>query len=579
MKTNKQLLRNLTIPFILSFQILLVSESCAQPLNQKRTFTRQDSLRGTLNADRDWWNVTHYAIVVEPDYATKSIKGSNTMRFRVSKPGRKMQLDLQQPMRIDSIVEILPRPQTVSQNIPIQRRDLSFEWEGHVTWVDFARTLKAETDVTIQIYFHGTPVEARRPPWDGGWIWSKDKNGNPWMSVACQGLGASVWYPCKDHQSDEPDAGASLSIIVPGDLMAIGNGRQTSEIKLPSGKKQVTWEVKNPINNYNIVPYIGKYVNWNESYNGEKGKLDLSYWVLDYNLDKAKEQFTQVPKMLKCFEHWFGPYPFYEDGFKLVESPHLGMEHQSAVAYGNKYQNGYLGTDLSGTGWGKKWDFIIIHESGHEWFANNISTNDLADMWVHEGFTNYSETIYTGCEFGTEAGNDYVIGTRRQIQNDKPIIGPYGVNQEGSGDMYYKGGNLLHTIRQIINDDEKFRNILRGLNADFYHKTVDSRDVENYFSQKSGIDFSKVFDQYLRTTRIPVLEYKTANKKTLVRWSNCVDNFSMPVKIYGGNKGNNKDAFRINVTQTWQQLKQGYKEKSFQDAVDRNFYIQIKEVQ
>lgn len=501
------------------------------------------------------------------------------MRFRVLKEGRKMQLDLQQPMRIDSIIEILPRPLTASQNIPIQRRDLSFEWEGHVTWVDFARILKPETEATIQIYFHGTPVEARRPPWDGGWIWSKDKNGNPWMSVACQGLGASAWYPCKDHQSDEPDAGATLSLIVPEDLMAIGNGRMIGENKLAGGKKQVTWEVKNPINNYNIVPYIGKYVNWNESYDGEKGKLDLSYWVLDYNLDKAKEQFTQVQKMLKCFEHWFGPYPFYEDGFKLVESPHLGMEHQSAVAYGNKYQNGYLGTDLSGTGWGKKWDFIIIHESGHEWFANNITTNDIADMWVHEGFTNYSETIFTACEYGTEAGNDYVIGTRKQIRNDKPVIGPYGVNQEGSGDMYYKGGNLLHTIRQIVNDDEKFRSILRGLNADFYHKTVDSRQVENYISEKAGVDFSKIFDQYLRTTQIPVLEYKTENKKVMVRWSNCINNFNMPVRIYSGNKGNNKDAFWMNITPTWQQVKESFREKSFKDAVDRNFYIQIKEVQ
>jgi aminopeptidase N len=302
----------------------------------------------------------------------------------------------------------------------------------------------------LTLHFHGKPREAVRPPWDGGWIFSKDKLGRPWMSVACQGLGASVWYPCKDHQSDEPDNGAKLRITIPDTLVAVGNGRLTGKTSYQPGTMTWDWEVKNPINNYNIIPYIGKYVTWHETFDGEKGKLDCDYWVLDYELDKAKEQFKQAPLMLRCFEHWMGPYPFYEDGYKLVQAPHLGMEHQSAVAYGNQFKNGYLGRDLSGTGWGLKWDFIIIHESGHEWFANNITSKDLADMWIHEGFTNYSETLFTTCEFGVEAGNDYCIGTRKNIRNDIPVIGPYGVNQEGSGDMYYKGGNLLHTIRNII---------------------------------------------------------------------------------------------------------------------------------
>ena len=295
----------------------------------------------------------------------------------------------------------------------------------------------------------------------------KMQQDRPWMSVACQGLGASVWYPCKDHQSDEPDNGASLSIIVPDTLVAVGNGRLKNKISNNNGTTTYTWEVKDPINNYNIIPYIGKYVNWSDTLQGEKGTLDLSYWVLDYNLEKAKKQFEQVKPMLRCFEYWFGPYPFYEDGYKLVESPHLGMEHQSAVAYGNGYQNGYRGMDLSGSGWGIKWDFIIVHESAHEWFANNITTKDIADMWVHESFANYSETLYTEWLFGKEAGNEYNYGIRRRIENDRPIIGPYGVNKEGSGDMYYKGGNMLQTIRHAINDDEKFRNILRGLNQNF----------------------------------------------------------------------------------------------------------------
>jgi aminopeptidase N len=289
---------------------------------------------------------------------------------------------------------------------------------------------------TLALGFKGNPRVAKNPPWDGGWIFKKDKQGRPWMSVACQGLGASVWYPCKDHQSDEPDNGAVLMMTVPDTLVAVGNGRLISKKSFKAGTLTWRWEVKNPINIYNLVPYIGKYVNWTETFNGEKGKLDCSYWVLDYELDRAKEQFKQAPQMLKCFEYWMGPYPFYEDSYKLVQSPHLGMEHQSAVAYGNEFMNGYLGHDLSRTGWGLKWDFIIVHESGHEWFANNITSKDLADMWIHEGFTNYSETLFTECQSGKTAGDEYNYGTRRGILNDVPVIPAYGVNKQGSGDMY-----------------------------------------------------------------------------------------------------------------------------------------------
>jgi aminopeptidase N len=271
---------------------------------------------------------------------------------------------------------------------------------------------------------------------------------------------------------------------------------------------------------------------------GEKGKLDLSYWVLDYNLEKAKEQFKQAKLMLRAFEYWFGPYPFYEDSYKLVESPHLGMEHQSGIAYGNKFGNGYLGRDLSGSGWGLKWDYIIIHESGHEWFANNITTNDIADMWVHEGFTDYSETLFTEYCYGKEAGNDYNYGQRKGIQNDQPIIGPYGVNKVGSGDMYPKGANLIHTIRHSINNDSLFGQILRGLNKDFYHKTVTSNLVENYISKKSGINFQKTFDQYLRNIQIPQLNYVVDTIKATVtaNWTNCIAGFDMPITIIPTNK-------------------------------------------
>ncbi|HKC37343.1 MAG TPA: M1 family metallopeptidase, partial [Chitinophagaceae bacterium] len=426
------------IIIIFNCSLLIINSVDAQ-------FTHQDTLRGSNGPGRDWWNVIAYKIYVQPDFNLKSITGWNEISFKVTKANKNnlMQVDLQQPLSIDSI-------------LLDEKKIIKISREGNVYWIDFENEKFSiasgggmEQHYKLKIFYHGNPVIAKQPPWDGGWIFKRDAKGRPWMSVACQGLGASVWYPCKDYQGDEPDAGAMLQIKVPNTLMAIANGKLVAEEAQNDKTIVYSWAVQNPINNYNIVPYIGNYVNWKETYEGEKGKLDCSYWVLDYNLEKAKKQFQQVPLMLKAFEYWFGPYPFYEDGYKLVEAPHLGMEHQSAVAYGNKYGNGYLGMDLSASGWGLKWDYIIVHESGHEWFANNITTIDIADMWVQEGFTDYSETLFTEYYYGKEAGSDYCIGTRTQIENDKPIIGPYGVNKEGSGDMYYKGGNMLHTIRQV----------------------------------------------------------------------------------------------------------------------------------
>jgi aminopeptidase N len=302
----------------------------------------------------------------------------------------------------------------------------------------------------------------------------------------------------------------------------------------------------------------------------------MDYWVLAYNLDKAKKQFTDATRMMKAFEYWFGPYPFYEDGYKLVEAPHLGMEHQSAIAYGNGYQNGYSGTDRSGSGWGKKFDFIIIHESGHEWFANNITTKDIADMWVHEGFTNYSETLFTDYFYGHEAGNDYVVGSRRNIDNDIPIIGPYGLNQEGSGDMYDKAGNLIHMIRQLVGNDEKFRRILRGLNKDFYHQTVTTAQVEEYLAAKTGKKLSKIFDQYLRTVRVPELVYKFSGNKIQYRWDNCVDGFDMPVKV--ATDTSRKKEKWIYPTKNWKTISapKKYDGKTFR--INRNFYVTSRQV-
>ncbi|RYF89305.1 MAG: M1 family peptidase, partial [Chitinophagaceae bacterium] len=502
-----------------------------------------------------------YEITVEPNFAEKTIDGKNVLTFKAVSEGKKMQLDMQHPMEIESVTL-----NTDEKPLPTTRN-------GNAYYVEFAQAIKKGSQHTLIIKFKGSPREAVTPPWDGGWIWKRDKSGNPWMTVACQGLGASVWYPCKDHQSDEPES-ASLSIIVPDTLTGVGNGRLVNKTTLQGNKLQFTWEVKNPVNSYNLVPYIGKYVSWKDQYQGEKGPLDITYCALQEDEPKARTQFKQVTPMLKCFEHWFGPYPFYEDGYKLVEAPHLGMEHQSAVAYGNGYQNGYMGRDRSGTGWGTKFDFIIVHESGHEWFANNITTNDIADMWVHEGFTNYSETLFTDYYFGTTAGNEYCIGNQKNISNDAPVIGTYGVNKEGSGDMYDKGGNLVHMIRQLVKDDEKFRKILRGMNSTFYHKTVTSAQVENYLSNATGINLSHIFDQYLRQKNVPVLEYKFTGKHLNYRWADCVKGFNLPVRIAGKKEGSWE---WIKPTTQWKKKK--YKpELQIKFSVDTNFYVQKKKV-
>jgi aminopeptidase N len=544
--------------------VISTKYSFAQLNAKKVLFTKADTLRGTNGIYRQQWDVLHYDITVQPDYTAKTIVGKCNMQF-FDQGAKLMQIDLQQPMILDSVKD--------------GNTHFTFTRENNVYWLMYRDTAsnlmyKIKPGIrTLNFYFHGKPKEAVRAPWDGGWVWKKDKNNNPWMTVACQGLGASVWYPCKDIQSDKPDSGATLRIIVPDSLVAVGNGRLTEKKLLGNGNTLYTWTVKNTINNYCIIPYIGKYVNFSEKYAGLKGNLDMDYWVLDYNLEKAKKQFTDAPKMMKAFEHWFGPYPFYEDSYKLVDAPHLGMEHQSATAYGNEYKMGYLGKDWSGSGEGLKWDFIIVHESGHEWFANSICTNDIADMWVHEGFTNYSETLFTEYYWGKAAGEKYVQGIQKNIDNDVPIIGSYGVNKEGSGDMYNKGANTLHIIRQLTNDDEKFRAMLIGLNKDFYHKTVTTLQIENYISEKLQLNLTGIFNQYLRTIKVPLLEYKPEGRKVLYRWINVVDNLNLPIKVSFG-----KDEQWITPTNEWKKIKLGkwYDGKTL--LINKNFYVFSKNV-
>ncbi|MDO8972167.1 MAG: M1 family metallopeptidase, partial [Saprospiraceae bacterium] len=439
-------------------------------------------------------------------------------------------------------------------------------------FIELQKDQEKGSQQALTVWYSGIPRAARNAPWDGGFSWKTDENGHPFIATSCQGLGASVWWPCKDHAYDEPDSQA-ISITVPLDLINVSNGRLRRVTDHGDSTHTFDWFVSNPINNYGVNVNIARYAHFDDTYSGEKGVLTLDYYVLPQNLEKAKVQFQQVKRMLQAFEHWFGPYPFYEDGYKLVEVPYLGMEHQSSVTYGNQYRNGYLGRDLSGTGWGLKWDFIIIHESGHEWFANNITYRDIADMWVHESFTNYSEGLYTEYHFGKEAGAAYIRGCRALIKNQRPIVGIYGVNSEGSEDMYYKGGNMLHTIRQIVDDDEKWRSILRGLNRDFYHQTVYGTQIEDYMSKHSGKKLDKIFDQYLRNTEIPVLEYKFNKGKLTYRWTNCVAGFDMPVKV---TLSPNKYSFIYPET-NWKSTRCALPNKDdFQ--VEANFYVKASRV-
>ena len=535
--------------------LFLISLTYFSGFAQQTNFSKQDTLRGSITPERIWWNLLHYNLDFKVSPSSKSIEGSNLIRYEVLSQNQLMQIDLQPPMKITSVLE--------------NNKSLDYKRNGNVYYIVLKKNQQIGAINEITIHFEGAPKISNNPPWDDGFTWKKDKNGTDFIATSCQGGGSSIWWPSKDHMYDEPDQGIELSITAPKHLMSVANGRLIHTIENSNQTNTATWKVVNPINNYGVNINIGDYVHFSEKYEGKKGVLDCDYYVLSYNLEKAKKQFKEVSRTLDAFEHWFGPYPFYEDSFKLVEVPYLGMEHQSSVTYGNGYQNGYKGSDLSGSGWGLKFDFIIVHESGHEWFANSITNIDMADMWIHESFTAYSESLFLDYHFGTEASNAYVTGTRKKIQNDRPIIGDYNVNSSGSSDMYYKGANMLHTLRQIIDNDEKWRSILVGLNSNFYHQTVSTQQIENYINNHIKIDLTAFFEQYLRTIKIPFLEYKLENNDLSYRWSNVVDDFSIPIKVYL-----NATSHWISPTGNWKKLAWNKNINTF--SVDKNFYIQIE---
>lgn len=529
--------------------LILIATFLIVQVALSQNFTRKDSLQGGLRFERTCFDVLRYNLDLTVIPNEKKIKGNNEIIFKIVENTKKIQIDLFENMQIDSIIW--------------NNSQLIFNREFNAVFINFPDELKKNSEEKIQFYYQGNPIAARNAPWDGGFVWKKDKNNNDWIGVAVQGTGASLWYPCKDSQTDEPDFGASIKVAVPNGLMNISNGRFIGSKKLENDYTRWNWEVKNPINNYNITLNIGDYVHIHDNHNG----LDLDYYVLSYNEEKARKHFEEVKPMMDCFQSKFGEYPFKEDGYKLIETPYLGMEHQSAVAYGNKYLKGYLDQDISYSGVGLLFDFIIIHESGHEWFGNSITSQDIADMWIHEGFTQYSEIVYAECVFGYEKAMKYANGLKNGVLNNKPIIGHYGVNCKGSDDMYPKSALLLNTLRHAINDDEKWWKLIYDYSTTFRHKIIDTETVITFFNEYTKQDLTPIFNEYLRYTTIPILELKINKNRLEYRWKTNETNFSMPIEI----KINGQSTI-IKPVSTWNKSK--FKVKSSDKIeVSNNYFV------
>lgn len=532
--------------FYLSVAFIALQSVSAQNL------TRKDSLQGGLPPERTSYDVLRYDLNIKVNIDEKFISGYNDVSFKVISDTKKIQLDLFENMKVDSII--------------YNSKRLDYKRDFNAVFINFTNDLKAGNSEKIRFYYSGKPLIAKNAPWDGGFVFKKDKAGKPWIGVAVQGTGASLWYPVKDSQSDEPDNGASIKVAVPNGVMNVSNGKFLGSEDLKNGYTRWDWEVKSPINTYDITLNIADYAHIHDSIND----LSLDYYVLKENEEKARKQFEQVKPMITCFESKFGKYPFTQDGYKLVETPYLGMEHQSAVAYGNKYKNGYLGNDLSQTGVGLLFDYILIHESGHEWFGNSITSKDIADMWIHEGFTQYTEVAYIDCLYGAQKAKLYVNGLRGNVRNDKPIIGNYGVNSEGSGDMYPKGALLLNTIKNIVNDDAKWWKMLLKYSETYRHKIIDTETVVNFFNTESGINLTPVFNQYLRYPAIPELVIKKNKKNFEYRWKTMEPNFNMPIDIVI-----NKKEMRLYPSNVFQKSKVKIKDLNDVDVLTDEFFIDV----
>jgi aminopeptidase N len=520
-----------------------------------QNYTRRDSLQGGLRPERTSFDVLRYDLNITLDIENKHIKGYNDITFKVVQNTSKIQLDLFENMKVDRIT--------------LNGKELKYTRDNDAVFITFKKPLKKGSEEKLTFYYSGNPKVARNAPWDGGFVFSKDPQGKPWVGVAVQGTGASLWFPVKDHQSDEPDRGASIKVAIPNGLMNVSNGRFKGSTDLKNGYTRWDWEVKNPINNYTITLNVADYVHIHDNLEG----LDLDYYVLRENEEKAREHFKEVKPMMECFQSKFGEYPFKEDGYKLVETPYLGMEHQSAVAYGNKYKKGYMGSDMTGTGIGKLFDYITIHETGHEWFGNSITSKDIADMWIHEGFTTYSETVFVECLFGYDKAMQYITGQQMSVMNRKPVIGTFGMNKRGSEDMYYKGALMLNTLRHIVNNDEKWWKILLKYSETYKKQVIDTETVVSFFSKESGMDLTAFFNQYLRYRNIPILQLKLNGKQLEYRWETDEPNFVMPVGITIAGK-----ELRLDATNNWKSVETNTSDLTDVTVQKQKYYVKVQKL-
>ena len=511
--------------------------------------TRADILRGAYGEDRANNDLLYYHLDIRVDPEKKFISGKNTIRFKMLKDGNRIQLDLNPSLNIDKIL--------------LGTTELKYERELGAVFVNFPETMRAGRTVSIDFYYSGTPVTTGR---FGGFTFDKDPQGRTWIYTACEGIGASIWWPNKDQWRDEVE-NMEISVAIPNGLTDVSNGKFMGKTDLGDGYTRWDWFVHYPINNYDVSINVGNYVEFSD----KLGDLPLDFYVLPEDFDKAKNQFAQAKGMIEAYQHYFGEYPFKKDGYKLVEVPYSGMEHQTAVTYGNHFANGYLERDWTGVGISPKFDFIIIHESGHEWFGNAITAADPSDMWIHEGWTTYLESLYVEYRWGKDDGIKYNNGYKSKVQNKRPIIGQHDVNAEPPQDMYFKGTLFIATLRSVVNDDAKWFKILHEFFQHFKYKNIMTEDVVAYFNEKTGMNLTPIFNQYLRHTAIPTLELKfnDADKTVSYRWQVDEPAFAMPVRV------GSKDNWQIiQATTEWKTMPTTLKKDDFDVATDL-YYVNV----
>ncbi len=515
--------------FLFLIVFLISNKITAQP------FSKSDYTHGKLNPWRTCFDVNRYEITLRVNPANKYIIGHNIISFTATKAISKMQLDLFETMHIDSII--------------YKNKNINYTRDSNAFYIIFNKKIKKASKQIITIYFSGNPTEAKKAPWDGGFVWSKDTSQNAFVGLACEGIGASCWLPCKDHLSDEAES-MLMHLQVPKNLVGVSNGKLLGTKALNNNYMQYDWAVNYPINNYNITVNIANYAHIHDEYKSDVyGILNLDYYVLKSAENIAAKHFKQVKAMMACFEKNFGVYPFWNDGYKLVESPYWGMEHQSCVAYGNNYQNNKYG-----------FDFIIIHESGHEWFGNSLSMNDPAEMWIHESFTTYAESVYIECLQGKEKAYRYLLEQKKNIKNQQAIIGFYNVYYHGrkDNDIYYKGAWMLQTMRYMLDNDTLWFNTLLDFTQKYKLQNVSNKQVMNFFSQRTKHNWTSFFKQYLFNAKLPQLEYKIkeldGKLELKYRLKASVKGLEIPIKI-----NISKDKMEdVIASKAWQIIDLGY---------------------